>query len=93
MAGSARQHSVLLAAQATHGSARARATDQMFNTGRDETDKQEIYQRPRSMTYYFVCAPVLKLQFCTTTDVIHICDTHVGEAEGVIPKFTCCLVQ
>lgn len=78
MAGSARQHSVILAAQVTFGSAHARATDQMFNTGRDETDKQEIYQRLRSMTYYFVCAPVLKLQFCTTTDYY----THVGEAEG-----------
>lgn len=78
MAGSARQHSALLAAPATLGSAHARATDQMFNTGRDETDKQEIYQRLRSMTYYFVCAPVLKLHFCTTTDYY----TYVGEAEG-----------
>lgn len=77
MAGSARQHSVLLAAQVTLGSAHARATDQVFNTGGDETDKQEIYQRLRSMTYYFVCAPVLKLQFCTTTDYY----IHVGDAE------------
>lgn len=42
MAGSARQHSVLLAAQVTLGSAHARASDQMFNTGRDETDKQRF---------------------------------------------------
>lgn len=30
------------------------------------------------MTYYFACAPVLKPQFCTTTDYY----THVGEVEG-----------
>lgn len=86
MAGSARQHSVLLAAQVTLGSAHARATDKVFNTGRDETDKQEIYHR--SMTYYFVCVPVLKLQFCTITDYY----THVGEAEGAYSQVYLLLV-
>lgn len=42
MAGSARQHSVLLAAQITLGSAHAGATGQVFNTGRNETEKQRF---------------------------------------------------
>lgn len=40
------------------------------------------------MTYYFACAPVLKLQFCTTTDYY----THVGETEGAYSQVYLLLV-